>query len=121
MSRRIGERHPVTPVEVVWTTRHYGPRGPLRRTTTYTRRSVGHLRDLSISGARIEGPRFLHLRKDVPVVITVAGMDAQVEMRRWETTDRPEVICYGVEFIDLDERFRDRLYEFVGDGRPYVG
>jgi hypothetical protein len=121
MNRRIGERRSVTPVEVTWTTRHYGRRGPLRPRRAYTLRSPGRLLDLSVSGARIEGPRFADLRKDVPVVVTVAGMDAQVRMRRWETTRDPDRLCYGVEFVDLDDQFRDRLYEFVGDGRPYVG
>ncbi len=121
MNRRIGERRPVTPVEVTWTTQHYGRRQRVLPRRAYTRRSRGWLRDLSVSGARIEGPKFADLRKDVAVVVTVAGMDAQVRMRRWESTSDPEVLCYGVEFVDLDDEFRARLYQFVGDRRPYVG
>jgi hypothetical protein len=120
MDRRIGARRPVAPVAVQWTTQHYGRRGALRPRAPYTQRSPGVLLDLSVSGARIEGPQFPDLRGDVPVVVSVAGMDAHVRMRRWETTAQPDRLCYGVEFVDLDDDFRGRLYEFIGDGRPYV-
>jgi hypothetical protein len=120
MDRRIGARRPVAPVEVQWTTRHFGRRGALRARAAYTQRSSGRLLDLSVSGARIEGLKFVHLRRDVPAVVTVAGMAARVRMRRWETTRHPDRLCYGVEFVDLDDEFRDRLFEFIGDRRPYA-
>lgn len=117
-ARRIGERKQLSPLTVGWTTQHVERGGVLGRKKVRTLQQSGRLLDISVSGAAILAPRFPGLRQGCSVLISFEGFEGVVEVRRWEPTEDDDLLRYGVQFVDMDPRLKDRLFEVLGQDRP---
>ena len=112
--RRIGSRLDIDPVEIRWIL-------PEQRKGRFRRKrpvDLGRMVNISITGAAIEAASDLPARLGAVVGIFVNERQATVRIRQTKPTDQPDVMVYGVEFIELSARLKDEIYGLLGSGRP---
>jgi c-di-GMP-binding flagellar brake protein YcgR len=101
---------------VTWIVRYRGGRGPFKRVRTVE--VTGRLVDLSLTGAGIEAPGNPRPARGSQVRVRFPGVDAVATVRRAVPTGRDDLVLYGVEFLELEDAAKRRLYRLLGKGRP---
>jgi hypothetical protein len=113
--RRIGQRKLVSPVAIDWRVDVKG-----RKRKAAKRRQTGYVVDLSVSGASIEAPRADDLLKGHRVVIGLGEWRAVVIIRRIAEVSNERNLRYGVEFLDMDPEFVERIHHVLAADRSAV-
>jgi hypothetical protein len=115
--RRIGRRHPVEGLEVVW----IEPRWGAAATVDPPRQWAGAVDDVSVTGAGIRGPIDLPVGPGTKAVVRYRGRDTGVIVRHCQRTDDPDVARFGVEFAVLHPGLEARVHDLVGGPPPSGG
>lgn len=113
--RRISPRYPAG--QLVFDLVVDRPRRPLRRRRR--ERLPARAVDLSVEGALVLAPHRDHLAVGHHVVLETGGR-AVGEIRHVRAADTAGWSFYGVRFVSMDERFEQRLFRYVGQGRQWL-
>jgi hypothetical protein len=109
VNRRIGERYKVDVRDVAWV-----PLG--RRRLVRRRPQTARLVDLSVTGGSVLAAPGVGVGDLVHV--KVGGGGGVVEVRRAVECADPELCCYGVRFVALDEVFVGVVADTLAAHRP---
>ncbi len=116
--RRISDRVDITPIAVGWLTTDPVASGLLRRAKPTAVEHPGWIVNLSTTGAGILGPEHPDLKVRARATVVLDGGHSTVWIRRVTRTDRPDLLYYGVELEEMDDRLRRAVFSVVGRGRP---
>ncbi len=105
VERRIGHRLPVEGIDVRWVVQDQRRGRGLGR--------YGRVVDVSVSGAAVHSPSGMSLTEQSLARLRYGSGESRVRVRRITTTSQPDVVCLGVEFVDLDDELRERIYDLL--------
>ena len=111
--QRIGDRIPVDIDGVAWLP-PMRRRSFLRRSSLHTARVV----EFSLSGAGVLAPAEPLVPMGQLVTMVMNGHRGTVKVRRRVATDDPAIARYGVEFVELDEAFREDVRAKFAEACP---
>ena len=90
---------------------------PLRRSATRRRPTLARLLDVSVTGLRVE----LLVEPKVPakgwLELVWSGGTARVEPCHVRMRESSGLVELGLDIVEMDEQFRDRLHDQVGKSR----
>ncbi|HEY6531083.1 MAG TPA: PilZ domain-containing protein [Acidimicrobiales bacterium] len=109
VERRIGNRSIVAgELEVRWVTNK-------KRSPEW----LGQIVEVSVTGAAIHAASQAPVEVGREATIRYGQGESVVSVVHAEGADRPDTTAFAVEFVELDEGLRQRIYEILRDGRPY--
>jgi hypothetical protein len=108
---RVVERYSSMSIEVVWF--------PPTRTFLGTRpkKAAAEIVDLSVSGALLQGPANGKVHPGTLAELELEGAVGVVEVRHVKATDDPDSFHYGVQFLRMEPKLRQRVYDLVAEHR----
>ena len=113
VERRIGNRSFIAgALEVRWDLPRKKKRDPEWR---------GQVVVVSVTGALIHASSRLPVQAGGEVRLRYGSGDTTVSIVHVDPTDRPDTLAYAVEFRNLDQQLRTRLFHILSHGRPYEG
>jgi hypothetical protein len=111
VERRIGNRSFVAgELEVRWVVSGKKKRAP---------EWLGQMVVVSVTGALIHASSQLPVEVGRETAIRYGGGDSVVSVVHADPVDRPDTTAFAVEFVDLDDALRTRIYHILQTGRPY--
>ena len=106
MERRIGVRVPSPGIDVEWVAD--AERGE---------RWLGHVAEVSVTGASIDAPSDLPLSVASAATLRYGATDSRVVVRHTSPTPQPDVTRYGIEWTSLEDPLRRVVFGLVSDAR----
>ena len=80
---------------------------------------LGQIVEVSVTGAVIHASSQLPVQVGQEATIRYGDGESLLSVVHAEGADRPGTTAFAVEFIELDETLKQRVYEILSDGRPY--
>ena len=114
-NRRLGARIDVHAVDATLVVYLRPARGVFRAARTRVAEIMVRVVDLSLSGARIEGPGRPIIAPGSIVLLRVNGTESQVRVARVEPHRDGRACSYGLEFGHLDEEFERQVHATFDD------
>lgn len=80
---------------------------------------LGRMAVVSVSGALIHASNRLPVQVGQRVTVRYGEGATLVTIVRAEPTDLADTTAFAVEFVDLDQALRARIFHILSTGRPY--
>jgi hypothetical protein len=81
---------------------------------------LGQMVVVSVTGAVIHASSRLPVEVGRGAVLRYGSGDSLVSIVHADPADRPDTTAFAVEFVELHEGLRTRLYEILETGRPHL-